>query len=277
MAHSYLPADERPHSDRQDKGYLSTFYQVREESIFIGILVLVVALWLGVGRDVNLTWLQLALVRSSQSVMQSIAGLIVSYSAIILVFLILSSIFHFRYSKPLIYSASVLGGLLFISFVNIWPITVYLEILREKNINPLFVKILCLSFANGMFFFLFYDVLTKTLLESKKAYVISSKYRGRLEIGTLLEIFVSSILNLSSSIFYYIFSFTVLTDLFFYDSSEVGILVVIFHEVLNEGWTEKAFFDLTVMLACALAIRTFLQILSDSWELRRDLVARAHR
>jgi len=247
------------------------------EIIVVIVLGIMVATWLRVGGDANLTWLYLALTRTWQSILQAVGGLVVSYSVLLITFILLSSVFHFRHSKPLAYAISVLGALFLVSAVNVWPITMYLEIFNGMGFDVGLTKILCLSLANGMFFFIFYDVLTKSLDESRKTYIISSRYRGKTEKNALLEYFVWSVLNLSGSIFYYIFSFTLFVDLFFYSISEAGILTSIFHEILNEGWTEKALFDLAVMLACVLSVRTLLQLLAIFWEMRRDLVVTVNR
>jgi len=258
-------------ANASDTGRTSQLGPVAIEGLIVVSLTILVLIWLPFSEAANIVWLQLAGLRSIYSVIISLCGMLLGFGILAVFWSIILPTYRRRRGRPRLFVLSVFVSLIVLAGLNVWPISVYLNVLPSHGAFGLTSKVISLAFANGMMFFFFYLIFSGIQEESRKSYVISSVYRGDSESRTLFEYISWSVLSNAPSIFYYVFSFTLFSDLMFLDEAFYGILGSVFQEVLHEGWTERALFDLCVLLIFAMCIRLGFVLALTSWMNRRDL------
>ena len=238
-------------------------------------LAVVLCFWVPASENANMSWLKISFEKSLYSVLITLAGLVLCLALLLAIWRGIIPFFRNRRARPGTFAAASLSTILAVAVANIFPVSTYLEVFQATGWAALPGKIVALAFSNSMMFIFFYACFSGTLVESRKAYVISSIYRDSTEDKALSEYVNWTVLSLLSPMFYYMFSFTLFSDLMYADVSYSGIVGAIFVEVLHEGWTEKALFDLGVSLVCVTLVRWIFALLLSIWLGRRDLYRRA--
>jgi hypothetical protein len=263
--------DSRDLAKLESPGRTGFFSTLPQEIIFALVLAGILAVWVSVSRDANIVWLGISVVKTLYAIAISLAGLFVCLATLYLIWCGLVPLFRRRRGAPRAFLVVCIFVILAIAAVNIFPISIYLGIFQEMGWPNIPAKIISLAFSNSMMFVFFYACLSGLLVESQKAYVVSSVYRDSTEDRALSEFLHWTVLTLLSPMFYYIFSFTLFSDLMYADVSYAGIVGTVFVEILHEGWTEKALFDLSIALVGSTMVRSLFVWILTAWLLRRDL------
>ncbi len=137
-----------------------------------------------------------------------------------------------------------LPGLLWLSA---FPIVWYLFIfdgwfeLKGAELTLFSVKVMGLLFANGMLYFILSRAVFEIIEETENLYIISAEYKNTTVADYLQEKLTWLRLSAAGPIFYYLFSFTLFTDLAFdylhITESQSGIISQLFIELVIKGWT----------------------------------------
>jgi hypothetical protein len=192
--------------------------------------------------------------------------------------LIIALVISHFWRNPKIYGIVITVFLIFFLVLNSFPILYYLywfeELFDLKNSSMAlyFVKVASLMFANAMLYYVFSEAVFEMIRESKKLYVISAEYKNTNVANYIREKLSWIILSSLGSIFYYLFSFTLFTDLFLegYVESQQGIIGKLFIIIAESGWITAAWVGLLGMLAIVLPTRLVVcQLPLWVWERRR--------
>ncbi len=161
--------------------------------------------------------------------------------------------------------------------VNALPILVYVEILKDLRFHRRWIAAWSLITANAMLYYFFSTFLFDLWRESNMLYAISAPFKGQRVLNYLKERATWALLNQLSSIFYYIFSFTLFTDLLlqgYQDDTRSGIVLALFRLVTHD-WSAVGLWRFTIylltLMALILPIRLLLDLPSFLWEGKRRM------
>ena len=125
---------------------------------------------------------------------------------------------------------SVVIFFLFLSIVNVFPIAFIIDLSPSEHyaFAPLFLLL-----SNTMLYYFLFHAYRELQEEKKKLYVVSAVFKGRKPSDYLREKHKWVILSSLRPMFYYLFSFTLFTDLLYLDAKERGIVGHIFSIIVN--------------------------------------------
>jgi len=227
--------------------------------------------------DANRAWLGEAFVRTAASLLEAALGFVVflavfalGNTGIVVVFL--------RWSDDRRRLVGVVCGFLVLLLVlNALPILVWVEWMKTVGLPAYAIRVLALLSANAMLYYFFSGFLFDAWREAGKLYVVSAPYKGASTLGYLRERAEWALLSNLSPLFYYLFSFTLFTDLLlqgYQGKNQVGIVLSLFNLLIND-WSAVGRWRFTVylltMMAMVLPVRFLLDALLFHWERKRRI------
>ena len=219
---------------------------------------------------------------SLYSLSGSIPGVILFMSIEGLLIIAFMMILRLRWSRPMIFILFLLCVFGILLLANSIPVVMYAELvdrslLRNRNWPVQLGVAIALLTANGMLLFFTHTIFTNIWHELKQNYVKASKFRGDEENNSLNEkikwIYYSQI----TPVFYFIFSFTLFTDIVFQnEAGEQGIVTKLFIELMQNGFEGEnigriAVWGLT-MLAVVLLVRILTSLPLRMWEAKNGML-----
>jgi hypothetical protein len=219
---------------------------------------------------------------SLYSLSGSIPGVILFMAIEGLLIIAFMMILRLRWSRPMIFILFLLCVFGILLLANSIPVVMYAELvdrslLRNRNWPvPLGVAIALLT-ANGMLLFFTHTIFTNIWNELKQNYVRASKFRGDEENNSLNEkikwIYYSQI----TPVFYFVFSFTLFTDIVFQnEADEQGIVTTLFDEVTQNGFEGENIGRIVVwgltMLSVILLVRILTSLPLRMWEAKNGVL-----
>ncbi|MCK5715969.1 MAG: hypothetical protein KAH77_00655 [Thiomargarita sp.] len=214
-----------------------------------------------------------------KSVLQTSVALIIFLILFVIISYIITWIVSRFWRKPHIYSLFITLSIIGVMLLNSFPILYYLYLIDEHFLvdypqHLFFAKVMILMLANGMLYYILSTAIFEMINETEKLYIISAEYKNTSVMDYVKEKLTWVILSQLSTIFYYLFSFTLFTDNFLesYASasdSQIGIIGYLFTLVIQKGWTLEAIVCLFSLLVVVLCIRLFCQMPLWIWKHRR--------
>lgn len=219
---------------------------------------------------------------SLYSLSGSIPGVILFMSIEGLLIIAFMMILRLRWSRPIIFILFLLCVFGILLLANSIPVVMYAELvdrslLRNRNWPVPLGAAIALLTANGMLLFFTHTIFTNIWNELKQNYVRANKFRGDEENNALNEkikwIYYSQI----TPVFYFIFSFTLFTDIFFQnEADEQGIVTTLFDEVMQNGFEGENIGRIAVlgltMLAVVLLVRILTSLPLRMWEAKNGVL-----
>ena len=238
-----------------------------------GICLGVLSIWLLTGEPSVTRWAQTAALGTIYSLSVCLFSMAVFFLLNLVIVWLLSLTFEARRSHPLVYYAAILFTLLLGLLINVWPVSIYvLEV--EKVVPHIFlVKVISLIGANALLYYFIYKMTQELVYESEKLYVKSSRFKDTAEKNYLKEKAVWLFLSQAGTVFFYLFSFSLIPDLMTEQPSDIqGIMGILFIEIREVGWSEKLWVQMITMIPLVLAVRYFIDMPLRKWEYRRQLL-----
>lgn len=164
-------------------------------------------------------------------------------------------------------------GLLLIGLilVNAFPVVFFIDLFKGFSIPHNVNQIMSLIFANAMLYFFISRLIAKMRNEAGKLYVQSAEFKNASADEYLKETMVWILITDLRFLFYYIFSFTLITDAHL-PKLHSGIVTKLFNILTKQGWTLEFFVFLLTMMAILLLVRFLLFDLTRIlWEVRHGL------
>jgi len=232
--------------------------------------------------DVSMDWKWLAEIiqATGRTLIQTLATLTIFILLFYVVTLLITQVVSFYWRNPKIYGVIMTIFLICLVVFNSFPILYYLYLFDEyldlKNSSMALYSVMIgsLMFANGMLYYVFSHAMFEIIAETERLYIISAEYKNTNVADYIREKLAWIILSASGSIFYYLLSFTLFTDLFLdyvsIEESQMGVIGKLFIIIAETGWTTAAVVCLLSLLAIVLPIRLFVcQLPLWLWERRR--------
>lgn len=229
-------------------------------------------------EDANRSWLMEAFRRTGLSLLETAAAFVL-FLVVFAVGIGAMAVAFRRYSERKGRLAAVVCAFLIaLLLVNALPILVYVEALKGAGIQAYGVRVLALLTANAMLYYFFSGFLFDLWRETRKLYVVSAPFKGADALDYLRERAQWALLSNLSPLFYYLFSFTLFTDLLlqgYQGRNDVGIVLSLFN-ILIHDWSATGLWRFTVylliMMAMVLPARFLLDFGLTAWEKRRRMV-----
>ena len=231
--------------------------------------------------NVSVNWIMLANIFQTiwKSVLQTSVALIIFLLLFAAATYFISAVVSRYWRKPQIYSLFITLFIIGVMLLNSFPILYYLYLVEDHFLvdypqHLFFAKVMILMLANGMLYYILSTAIFEMINETEKLYIISAEYKNTNVMDYVKEKLTWVILSQLSTIFYYLFSFTLFTDNFLesYASvtdSQIGIVGYLFNVVIQTGWTLEAIVCLLSLLVVVLCIRLCCQMPLWIWKHRR--------
>ena len=253
--------------------FIQTWHWIKVPEFLISILCLSgIVLCMVIGEAAYIQWIKSALMSSAYSVLICLCSLTLFFLLNLLVVYILSKFFDARRQQDFLFYCALFAILILSVLANVRPISEYtLEL--SSSIEDIFaVKVLSLMGANALLYYFLYKLAQDLSAESSLLYVKTSRFKKGTESNYLKEKTTWLFFSQTSTVFYYLFSFSLIPDLLLELHSDInGIMGTLFVELREAGWTDKFWISLFTMLPVILLIRYALETPLRSWEGKRRL------
>lgn len=242
-------------------------------AVLLAAAVAVVAL----RADANRTWLAEAFRRTGLSLAETAAAFVLFLGVFAFGMGVVAGAYRLFAGRKTRLAAVVCAFLILLLLFNALPILVYVEVLKDTGAHPYVVRVLALLTANAMLYYFISGFLFDLWRESGKLYVVSAPFKGASVLGYLRERAQWALLSNLSPLFYYLFSFTLFTDLLlqgYQGRNDVGIVLSLFN-ILIHDWSATGLWRFTVylliMMSLVLPVRFLLDLGLTAWERRRRM------
>ena len=238
-------------------------------NLLLPFILIILAFLITLNTSIDWNWLKEVALATYYSVLQTI----VSWGLFVVLFYVIMQLMTQVVSRywrmPENYGMIMTLFLIVLLLINAFPILWYLFLFNESfdlwhSPTMLFVvKVSTLMFANGMLYYIFSNGVFELINETDALYIVSAEYKNTTVADYAGEKLTWLMWSESSTIFYYLFSFTLFTDLFLdymnLEESKMGIVGKLFIIIIQpEGWTMHAVVGLFCMLAIILPLRLFV-------------------
>ena len=224
------------------------------------------------GDAAYIQWIKSSFMSSAYSVLICLCSLTLFFLLNLLVVYILSKFFDHRRRQGFLFYFTLFAILIFGVLANVRPISEYtLEL--SSSIEDIFaVKVISLMGANALLYYFLYKLAQDLSAESALLYVKTSRFKKGTESGYLKEKTIWLFFSQTSTVFYYLFSFSLIPDLLLERHSDInGIMGTLFVELREVGWTDKFWISFFTMLPIILLVRYALEAPLRNWEGKRRL------
>ena len=233
----------------------------------MGIIVCVI-----IGGPAYTQWVRSAFISSAYTVLACLCSLTLFYLLNLFLVYTLSKLFDRRRRQAFSFYTGLFGLLIFSVWANIRPISEYTIELQSIIESIFMVKVLSLMGANALLYYFLYKLAQDLSDEATLLYVKASRFKKGMESEFLHEKTVWLFFSQMSTIFYYLFSFSLIPDLILESHSSIyGIMGTLFLELKEAGWTDKFWVSFFTMLPVVLLVRFGLESPLRHWEGRRRL------
>jgi len=172
---------------------------------------------------------------------------------------------------PTLYIAFV-----FLLIINSIPIVIYIQWIRHLTDNVWISRTLPLVMANGMLYYFLYTFILELFEESQKLYVISAPFKGKKTLNFLFERAQWIVIGNIRPVFYYLFSFTLFTDLCMESllkqiRGESDIMGLLFGTAMREGISLKFQLYFLSMFIIIFPLIQLIDYFKKRWETTRRM------